>query len=279
MTEAMTTTATITDGQVVAWFETVGPARATQLLATYKVDYRKFRPSYAAGLARDMASGKWIPDGSPIRIDVEGNLFDGQHRLKSIELSGTAQNFLILSGLPVEAYDTTDTGLARTYGDTLRRRGFQNVSQRQALQKLIHRWENGLSLDDTKRLTHPEMDEILYRYVDRINHAVGKAMSMNRKMCMPSALVTFSWWILADISMEDAHTFLVGVAEGENLRSGMPAYTLRERLRNDLEFGHTRNEYMHLVFSAWNAFREDRKIAKLQLPSGFVTRDKVVNPK
>jgi hypothetical protein len=115
------TAATLTDGNVVAWFEDIGPARAEELLKTYKVDYRKYRASYADGLARDMRvdpeTGKshWNFDGSPVRIDVENNLFDGQHRLNAIKLSDTTHRFLMVSGLPVEAYHTTDTGLARTY--------------------------------------------------------------------------------------------------------------------------------------------------------------------
>lgn len=279
MFEAPTTTPTITDGDVVAWFEKVYPERARQMLNTYEVDYRKLRPTYAAGLARDMVNGKWNFDGAPIRIDSDGNLFDGQHRLTAVIESEKPQTFLILGNLPVEAYNTADTGLARTYSDTLRRRGYNNVSLRGALQKIIHRWESGKSLDDTKRLTYSELDEIMFNNIDTINHAVANTMSTVRKTPLPGALLAFSWWILARIDIADAKTFLVSLAEGENLRKGQPVYTLRERLRNDAERGHTRNEYMHLVFAAWNAFRDGRELTRVPLPSGYVTREMIVVPK
>lgn len=279
MFEAPTTTPTITDGEVVAWFETVLPERAKQMLSTYEVDYRKLRPSYASGLARDMANGKWNFDGAPIRIDSDGNLFDGQHRLNAVIESGKAQTFLILGNLPVEAYNTADTGLARTYGDTLRRRGYNNVSLRGALQKIICRWETGKSLDDTKRLTYSELDEIMFTHIDTINHAIANTTSTVRKTPLPGTLMAFSWWVLAKIDVADAKTFLVSLAEGENLRRKQPVYTLRERLRNDAERGHTRNEYMHLVFAAWNAFREGRELSFIPLPSGFVSREMIAMPK
>lgn len=278
MTNPLTTSATITYGNVEAWFEMVGPERAAELLKSYKVDYRKFRPSYADGLARDMANGHWNFDGATVRIDDENNLFDGQHRLNSVMSSGEPQLFLFVKGIPVKAYDTTDTGLARTYGDTLRRRGYQNVSARTALMKLINRWETGKSLDDTKRLTNSEMDDILDRHVDTINRAVQMSMSTSKKMHLPGALVAFSWWILSQIDSERAYTFLVSVAEGENIRRGQAAYTLRERLRNDYEAGYSRNEYMHLVFSAWNAYIRDEEIGRLVMPKGFVTRQSIVTP-
>lgn len=272
-------TPTIKHGDVVAWFEVVGPERAKQLLDTYHVDYRKYRPTYAEGLSRDMTNLFWNFDGATIRIDTEGNMFDGQHRLSAVVKSETSQLFLFVAGIETKAYNTADTGLARTYGDTLRRRGYQNVSQRQALIKLIHRWETGRALDDPRRMTNSELDVIGDKYVDTINRAVHNAASMVRKVALPLALVSFSWWVLAEIDVEATHTFLVGLAEGENLRRGQPVYTLRERLRHDVELRRPRNENMHLVFSAWNAFREDRELIRLTLPSGVVTRENMAVPR
>lgn len=274
----LTTTPTIRHGNVVAWFEEIGPERAKELLSAYKIDYRKYRASYGDGLGRDMTNDFWFFDGSPVRIDEEGNLFDGQHRLQAVRISGKPQVFLIVAGLPVAAYNTTDTGLARTYGDTLRRRGFQNVNQRTALVKLIDRWERGVSLDDTTRKTPSELDVIHDKYVDSITRAVHMSMSTAKKIWMTSALVSFAWWLLSNVDNEQCYTFMVTTAEGEMLRKGNPMYTLRERLRNDWEIGHTRNEYMYLVIQAWNAYRKDKNIERLQLPSGVVTREKMVNP-
>lgn len=281
------TTATIRDGQVVAWFETVGPERAKELLNTYNVDYRKFRPTYAEGLARDMESGNWNFDGSPIRISEgnsirisEGSLFDGQHRLHAVIMSGTPQRFLFVSGLPKKAYNTTDTGLPRNYGDALRMRGFTNVSLRSALIKLISRWERGVSLDDSTRLTNSELDEIQDKYVDSINRAVQFAASLLRRSAMSGALLAFSFWILNRVDSEKVHTFLVPFVQGEHIGFGDPQYALRERLLAEAKAGRdlTRNEIMHLTFQAWNAMMDGKEITRLQLPKKTASRSNMVMP-
>lgn len=268
----LTTTPTIRDGDVVSWYERIGPERAKQLLATYHVDYRKYRPPYSQGLSRDMVNGRWNFDGSPIKIDVAGNLFDGQHRLNAIILSGTTQLFLVVAGLPVEAYNTTDQGLPRKYGDSLRRAGYQNWQARATLVNILARWESGRSLDDSTRFTSPELDKVHDNHVDTITHAIANGMSTASKVDLPQSLVNFSWWVLTNVNPNDAKTFLVGLAEGENLRRGQAVYTLRERLRNDREETYTRNEYMYLVFRAWRAFRENKPIEGIPLPKGFVSR-------
>src|SRR5712664_3085311 len=149
MSEEKSALAIVTASGVRISLITVGPEAAKAMLSTYHVDYRKYRPSYGEGLARDMVNGDWIFDGSPIRTDVEDNLFDGQHRLQAVVKSSTTQEFLLISKLPVSAYDTTDTGLARSFADSLRRRGYKNATMRTALTKIIERWENGKSLGDT----------------------------------------------------------------------------------------------------------------------------------
>lgn len=273
-----TTNPTIKYGEVVAWFETVGPERAKELLSTYHEDYRKYRPKYAEGLARDMKSGHWNFDGSPIRIDIQGNLFDGQHRLHSVIESASIQSFLFIAGLPVEAYNTTDTGLPRSYRDNLRRRGYSNVTLRGSLVRLIAKWDDNLSLDDSKRLTNAESDEVHDKYVDTINRALQVSLSTNRHVDLPTSLWAFSWWVLTKIDMEKAHTFLVGTAEGEYIGKGNPAYTLQRRLREESANGRTRNELMHLVFQAWNAFVRGEQITRLHFPKSYVTRDKMEIP-
>jgi hypothetical protein len=273
------------NGKVEAYFDDhVGPARAEQLLKTYKVDYRKYRETYAEGLGRDMISGHWNFDGSPIRIDEEGNLFDGQHRLNAVIMSGTTQEFLIVTGLPVSAYDTTDTGLARTYGDTLRRRGYTNVSLRAALVKLISRWETGYSLDSTKRLTNSELDAIHDKYVDQISRAAGMAGSVAKKVFVPNAVLALIWWKLRQVAEEsggnaaEADEFMIAVTEGENLSRGMPEYALRNRLINDAEIDHSRMEYAHMFFYAWNSRREGQELHRITLPRGVTTRENMAVP-
>jgi hypothetical protein len=269
---------------IKVYFGPVGPAKAKSLLETYHVDYRKYRPTYAEGLSRDMVNKYWNFDGSPIRIDDKKNLFDGQHRLNAVSISDTTQVFLIIEGLPEKAYDTTDTGLPRNHGDTLRRRGYNNVSVRAALVKLIARWEEGRSLSDTKRLTHSELDAYHDKYVDTITRSVALTVGTARKVFVPTGVMAFVWWKLRQTCTDSggdpsqADEFLMAVAEGEHLQRGMPEYALRERLLHSAEEGLTRNELAHYFFQAWNAKREGRELIRVSLPRGIVGRNNMAEP-
>jgi hypothetical protein len=249
--------ATNKDGTIKASFIIVGPALAEQVLGTYRENYRKFRPSYAEGLARDMRNGFWLP-GSKISFikndEGEDEIADGQHRFASLIESGTEQEFLVVTGLPKESYNVEDTNLPRNYGDLLRHRGYSG-NIRPALVKLIHKVENGPGIDTTKRFTNNELDITHDKYVDTISRAVSMAATSKRKW-LTETLTAYAWWSLSEIDRERAYTFLISVFEGENLRQGMPAYSLRERLQAEWEGKNVlpRIEYMNLIYDAWNYY-------------------------
>lgn len=263
--------------QIQVWFEHVGPARAEELLGTYHVNYRKLRPSYALALGTDMEAGNWNFDGSPVRIDEHGNLFDGQHRLTAIRESNTFQWIMFVANLPQGAYLTTDTGLARNYGDSLRMRGYTNVSARASLTKLIARWDQDRNLDSSRRLTNAVADEYHDKYADRISRAVALAGNDVRKIPVPLSVVAFTWFTLLEISVEKAHEFMGSLSEGDSLPRGNPILTLRNRLMRDISFSYTRMQYMYMIFSAWNAFLEGRELNVINVPT-TLTRSNMVEP-
>lgn len=257
--------ATSKDGSMQASFITVGPALAEQVLGTYRENYRKFRPSYAEGLARDMRNGFWLP-GSKISFikndEGEDEIADGQHRFASLIESGTEQEFLVVTGLPRESYNVEDTNLPRNYGDLLRHRGYSG-NIRPALVKLIHKVQNGPSIDTTKRFTNNELDITHDLYVDSIGRAVALAAPSRRKW-LPETLTAYAFWSLSQIHNEKAYTFLMQVFEGEDLRNGMPAYNLRDRLIQEWNGKNvlTRMEFMNLIYDAWNYYVDGIYVSK-----------------
>lgn len=247
--------ATNKDGTIQASFITVGPALAEKALETYHESYRKYRPTYAEGLSRDMRNGFWLP-GSVLLFtdDDDGNqvMADGQHRYHALIDSGTEQEFLVMTGLPKAVYNVTDTNKVRNYGDLLRQRGYAG-NIRPALVQMMHKGIHGPSLITTKRYTNSELDLTHDLYVDSISRAVSMAASTRRKW-LTETVSAYAWWSLSQIHNENAYTFLMSVFEGENLREGMPEFNLRERLRSEYEkdSGIDRMEIMNLIYDAWN---------------------------
>lgn len=105
--------------------ESIGPAKATELLNHFNNNNRKLSTAYANKLAKAMKSGHWEENGSSIILDKDGNLVDGQHRLKAIVISGTTINTLVVRGVPSSAFNTIDYNRVRSTGDVLGIRGIQ----------------------------------------------------------------------------------------------------------------------------------------------------------
>lgn len=255
-------------GGIEVSLEDIGPKEAKLLLDTYDVDYRKLRPSHLAPIVRDMSQGRWKFNGDTILVDADDNLLDGQHRLTAIVETGTTQVCLVVRGLRTDVYETLDTGLIRTYRDTLRRRGYANVTLRVALIRLIDSWLPNENLMCNNKRTLQELDEINNLFEADIDRAMVNTVSMARKIDMPSRLVAFLWWHITAFDREGIFTFMVSVAEGENLKRGDPAWTLRDRLRTERESDLNLMEYMDLFLQAFCAFQKGESKTRL-----YVHRD------
>lgn len=262
---------------IEVFFAWVGPALAEELLTSYEIDYRKLRPKHADNLARDMSSNNWNFDGSPIRIDVNGNLLDGQHRLTAVKKSGIRLLFLFVTGLPVSVYSTIDTVLARRFADALRKDKYNNVTGRGALVNILDRWLTHKPLDLAYKLTHTELYAIHDKHVNGIDRAMELTVGIAKKTPMQTSLIAFSWWILLQIDEEKAHNFMTQFIHGESIKRTMPAFTIRTKFLNESDRRFNRQETLDMFFQAWNAFYVGNTLASVRYHSD-VSRKNMVMP-
>lgn len=92
----------------------ITPEVATQMLATNIDRNRPISLARVEMYEHDMLSGKWLDNGETIKIDREGRLIDGQHRLRAIERSGVTLWMWVAHGVASNAFETVDVGLTRT---------------------------------------------------------------------------------------------------------------------------------------------------------------------
>ncbi len=81
------------------------------------VGNRGIRKSHVDRLAGAMSRGEWRITSQCIGFDINGALRDGHHRLNAVIKSGTTISCMVVSDMPVDAYQVTDTGLSRSYAD------------------------------------------------------------------------------------------------------------------------------------------------------------------
>jgi len=69
-------------------------------------------------ITRLIAGDRWRFNGDTIKLDFDGNLQDGQHRLLAITKAGRTCLVVVVSGVERSAFGTIDTmRLPRSYGD------------------------------------------------------------------------------------------------------------------------------------------------------------------
>lgn len=96
--------------------EEINPELAKKYLELNRRN-RHITKHHAALLTSEMLDDRWVFNGDPIRFDEDGNLIDSQHRLQALIDSGKTYKFVVIRGLPREAFDTIDIGRRRATAD------------------------------------------------------------------------------------------------------------------------------------------------------------------
>ena len=183
--------------------------------------------------ANDMTNGNWHNNFDPIKISVEGHIYDGQHRLTAIAVSDTEQEIYFILDVPTE----TDNGVKmfETF-DLLTRKPYEILQ--------IH----------DKTLQHPKEIVSLMRHL---------AM-FNRKLSATKVALS-SGSLRADNILELANEYVpLSVLDG-NCNRGLTLYTRSKRVNKDV--------WSLLVatlgtIEGGNTFLED--LADLDLDDGIV---------
>lgn len=97
----------------------VTPELAQAMLSYLHEDQRRVRVGHMNGLSAHMRAGRF--EGiDTIKLDVEGNVIDGQHRLSAIVESGEPQYMIIVTSVPESIKQYLDQGAKRNEGDRLK---------------------------------------------------------------------------------------------------------------------------------------------------------------
>jgi hypothetical protein len=126
---------------------TVTPAMAEKWLAATTFRNRNVSSTVVFRYAADIAKGEWLLNGESIVLDDNGNVIDGQHRLRAIMKSGRSIQSVVVRGVSSETFHTIDIGKKRGHGDVLSIAGYSNGILLAAGLRLIHAHKSGKSID------------------------------------------------------------------------------------------------------------------------------------
>jgi len=252
--------------KVTAEIVNVTPEMAEQWLAS-NIKNRRIRPRLVARYARDKAAGNWAVTGEDFKYAANGNLLDGQHRLRAVTDSGASVPMLVVTGLPEDVQDVMDTGASRTASDALGLRGVKNpaivgaaVRLAVAERQTAH-WDNFVA-------THREVIEFLAANPTMEDAAYYAAFAYKRVEC-PPAIIAYSLWRFCEIDSAAAYDFWDGLVDKVGLTAGDPRIPLMHRLSQAKRSGEhiSREGHVSAIFRSWNLWRAGEKADRLHINS------------
>jgi len=249
------------------------PERAERLLDA-NVRNRSLKVDRQKNYAGQMKAGQWLVDGNPIRVDRDGVLLDGQHRLRGIVESGTTQTVILITGLEPQAMNSIDTGASRTLGDLLKlsipdmkdEAKIGSLSRVLLIRSLgeplpVAFSTSGSAIAQDSRVTNATIIDFYARQriiVDRL-HRAGEQVRRARPAWkgFSSRVVAVVRAELEQIDFDDAEFFFDRIKDGADLDANHPIMALiryGDRTAASRDTNPSSTVWAAMLIKAWNAF-------------------------
>lgn len=249
--------------------EEIGPKEAEAYLGLNKKGNRKLIRRNLDWLVREMQTGRFqANNGDTIRFNTKGELIDGQHRLNAIIAAQKTYLFIVVRGVPEEAFPTIDEGVHRTVKDYLSGiPGTHYHNETGSSIRWVMLWYNVGSFrrkpffTTTEKLAwlkdNPGLRPLIYNY--------GTKRSALRMSISMQAACHF---IIGERNPKLVDDYMTSLLEGLELRRGDPRYTVREWIIKNRHAGSlyfTANAG-HVILRGWNHWRRGESWANVKQP-------------
>jgi hypothetical protein len=258
-----------TVGELTITLEEITPAEATEYLATTKWN-RKPREHYITHLAGVLRRNEWSVNGETIIFDRNGNLIDGQHRLKACILANIPIWVLVVRGVdPEVAQLTIDVGVGRNPTDTLDRHGYKGSGLSTVL-NMIAKLRAGKSVNNHQiKLTNQQIIAMLDAEPN-IPDSIPVGLRIKRLTYGVPSVSSALHYLFSTYASEDADVFFRGVGDGNtgDVRDRLRDALIRDRVGRKKGQHADSRYHAALIIKAWNLWREGKTVSKLTFRTG-----------
>lgn len=206
---------------------------------------------------RFMKAGKWRLNGECIKIDTNGILLDGQHRLEALRQLGKPVRMSLAIGVAPDTFAINDTGKSRSSGDILSIAGYKNVNANAAALRFLLWYRDSEVLSSRVDICPDDILAAMKRW-PHITHFVYPSIEF--KTLMPSSIVQFFMYVTQTIDPEISYLFFHKFLTGEGLKKNSGILQLRDMLTKYKISNLSMDKRHHVacLILAWNHFIEDR---------------------
>jgi hypothetical protein len=229
-----------------------------------------------AQYAVDLLNGDWQVNGEAIKIDLNGQILDGQHRLLAIIEADTPMRTVLITGLDPRSQETMDQGRSRSIGDVLKLRGEPDQNNLAAAARIVCIYERD-QRTFTAGLAPPTIGQIL-RTLDRhpglrdscklaARLSAKRVGSVPQPVLITRSLMAGLHYLFSVVDLAEADAFMRQLARGEGVDAPAQLATL---WRSELAAGHSQHARVKAVLTvvAWNAYLREEMFTP-RVPAEF----------
>jgi hypothetical protein len=158
--------------------KTITKEEAKSLLCDIAPHQRAVKGWSKGKLIHDMNAGEWWFTGTPIVLDEDGFVIDGQHRLNSfIESTMSELPAIIVSGVCREAYIAIDGGVGKSVGDLFKFKEIPNANAAAATARWLLRYDRSIDgqIFHSSLVTRTMTEEAYLNRADSIQTSIPEA--------------------------------------------------------------------------------------------------------
>ena len=244
---------------ITAEVEIVDKERALQYLADDHGNNRPFSKGHMLDLVGRQRRGEWITNGDSIRFDADGQLRDGQHRLRMVLDTGVPIEAVVIRNVDPAAFMTMDVGKKRNLADVLYIAKEENPKELAPTISFVWRYLN-------RRMTapigsHEQVSAILDGHPE-VHDSVALYLGLEKPPGSPTwpAITMTAHYLFSRVDAAAAGDFITRYVTGEDLQKGSPILLIRGQI---VMLGTARTrpsapQVFSLLCRAWAAYRGER---------------------
>lgn len=232
---------------------------------------RPINKSNLDALILQMKKGLFHATGESIKIDENGVLVDGQHRLQAIVKTGKEFQLPVVRGLSPEAFKYIDTGKKRTAADVLGIDGVPNPTRVAAVVSFVLNFSGNRYSDASQNnkknvyVTNAIVSEFVSKNKDSIIESMAAGFVKENSL-FSGTLLAGLHYEFKKINQNTADDFIWKIATGDKVEVNSPIWLLRRIFICDQRSVKKipRLVKTALICKTWNIVREGKKISILK---------------
>lgn len=221
----------------------------------------------------DIINNRWVDDtGELIKIDVDGNLIDGQHRLHAVIKANKPIYVHIATGINKDVFSVIDSGKSRSASDVLKIAGVLNTNKVAAFIQLYNQYKNTNYRYDSVNIDTGMTSKMILKFYNenskRIDTIISKSTVFYHQFqkVLNYGDVALFYALFTDISPYKGLEFIRELCQGTDITNDV-IILLRNRLLSDKISSSNKMLVKHrraLIIKAWNIYYLDKKLKVLK---------------